>query len=373
MGGTFDPIHRGHIDMAQMALKELALDEVLFIPDGDPPHKCHLAPATDRLAMVRLAMAHRPGFRVSEMEVHRSGTTYTVDTLAQLTQERPGCQLSYIVGADTLMVIETWRDFPRVASMLSSLFCVPRPGIDEAHLHKQEKRIERNYGVRVVRSSRSGLDISSTAVRAAAARYQPLAALVPDEVAEYISQRRLYRVPMLDALHAALSPERYLHTLGVEECAVKLACRYGVDVEKARIAALLHDCARGLTLEDVRALLGVEAGEMALLHAPAGALLARDRYGISDPEILSAIRWHTTGRAHMTPLDKVIYLADFIEPHRKPYDGLELLREAAGMDLDRAVCLAARGALDYVRQRGLSPDRHTLEMLADKIDMEEFA
>jgi nicotinate-nucleotide adenylyltransferase len=369
MGGTFDPVHNGHLLMAEAAMTQHALDEVLFIPDGDPPHKAELAPAEDRLKMVELALKGREGFRALDMEVRRAGQTFTVDTLERLSSDHPSDQFVFIVGADTLMQIETWRNFPRVASLLSGIACAPRAGISAEAVDGQIARLKEQYNLKVLRLSMAPVDVSSTEVRRLVARGLFIGRMVPEGVAQYIRDRGLYQDPMLAELQRALSKERYRHTLGVEQTAVKLAELYGEDPEKARVAALLHDCARCLDSADMRRLVGERVGGSALralMHAPAGAELARQKYGIEDDRILSAIRWHTTGHEGMTRLEKIVYLADFIEPNRPNHPGLQELRAEAFRDLDRAVRMAAESTMRYVRARGLEPDENTMKMLGSE-------
>jgi predicted HD superfamily hydrolase involved in NAD metabolism len=123
----------------------------------------------------------------------------------------------------------------------------------------------------------------------------------------------------------------------------------------------------------MRRLVGERIGASALralMHAPAGAVLAGQKYGIKDEHILSAIRWHTTGHEGMTKLEKIVYLADFIEPNRPPYPGLEELRAETFRDLDRAVRMAAESTMRYVRARGLEPDENTMKMLNSETSTE---
>ena len=369
MGGTFDPVHNGHLLMAEAAMNQLALDEVLFIPDGDPPHKAELAPAEDRLKMVELALKGRGGFRALDMEVRRAGQTFTVDTLEHLTQDHPSDRFVFIVGADTLMLIETWRNFPRVASLLLGVACAPRTGVSAEAEDGQIAHLKEKYNLNVKRLAMAPVDLSSTEVRRLVARGLHIGRMVPEGVADYIRTRGLYLDPMLTELQRALSKERYRHTLGVEQTAVKLAALYGEDPEKARVAALLHDCARCLDSAEMRRLVGERVGPSALralMHAPAGAALARQKYGIEDEHILGAIRWHTTGHEGMTKLEKIVYLADFIEPNRPNHPGLQELRAEAFRDLDRAVRMAAESTMRYVRARGLEPDENTMKMLGSE-------
>lgn len=154
----------------------------------------------------------------------------------------------------------------------------------------------------------------------------------------------------MEKLKAALKPERYEHSLGVMETAGEMAARFGMDVEQARVAGILHDCAKNIAPEEAYRLCeeyGVALDEVSrqsfgLVHQYLGAALARAEYGIEDEEILSAIRCHTTGKADMGPLDKVLYLADFTEPNRdkEPFAGLKELRALCKTDLDEAMLFA---------------------------------
>lgn len=178
------------------------------------------------------------------------------------------------------------------------------------------------------------------------------------------------RDKMLYKLRKTLDAQRFEHTLGVEETARKMALMFGVSEEKASLAGLLHDCAKCMTLSQmVKAarhlpLDPVMKESKALMHSVAGMCIAQTVYGVTDPEVLGAIRWHTTGRAGMTRLEKIIYLADMIEPHRKPYPGLEELREACLTDLDEALLMALRMSLDHVRQQGKTLHPDTMAALA---------
>ena len=169
-------------------------------------------------------------------------------------------------------------------------------------------------------------------------------------------------------LKKELDADRYEHTLGVAETAERMARIFGEDAEKARLAGLLHDCAKCMTLDEMkRAAAGLpedpELNTRALMHAPAGMCLARDKYGVTDPDVLGAIRWHTTGKKGMTALEKIIYLADVIEPNRKSFDGIEELRKLSLRDLDQAMALALRLSVGHVLSRGKPVHPDSLEAL----------
>ncbi|MGI6169554.1 MAG: bis(5'-nucleosyl)-tetraphosphatase (symmetrical) YqeK [Christensenellales bacterium] len=167
------------------------------------------------------------------------------------------------------------------------------------------------------------------------------------------------RIERLEKLRATLEERRLLHTLGVERTAQALARRWGCDEEKAALAGLLHDCAKDilpeLAMEKARelgfAFDAYECFEPKLMHAPLGAALARQEYGVCDDEVLSAIKFHTTGRKNMILLEKIVYMADFIEPGRVFY-GVEELRELAWTDLDEALLFGLRQEICSVVERG---------------------
>ena len=158
-----------------------------------------------------------------------------------------------------------------------------------------------------------------------------------------------------------LSKKRFIHTLGVVESAIYLAKKYGANVEDAHIAALLHDCAKELTLQDMQNLVKSESYDADqellsngnLLHGLAGMIRAKKEFSISDDEVLEAIRVHTTGKVHMSTLDKVIFLADYIEPNRD-FPGVDELRNVSELNLDKAVLLGFDNTIIHLIEQNLS-------------------
>nr|WP_273701823.1 bis(5'-nucleosyl)-tetraphosphatase (symmetrical) YqeK [Tepidanaerobacter acetatoxydans] len=156
-------------------------------------------------------------------------------------------------------------------------------------------------------------------------------------------------------LRKSMNDKRFLHSLGVMQTAEKLAGRYGEDIEKAKVAGLLHDCAKGLDMECQLKLAkyfgilldDIERREKVLIHGPLGAAIAKVEYGINDEQILTAIKVHTTGDADMSLLDRIIFLSDFIEPNRC-FPGVEELRVKAFQDLDDAIIGAFDSTIRYV-------------------------
>jgi predicted HD superfamily hydrolase involved in NAD metabolism len=169
-------------------------------------------------------------------------------------------------------------------------------------------------------------------------------------------------------LQGTLSPKRFSHSLGVMETSVKLASQFGVDVKKAEIAGLLHDCARELENEEVLKLCkehNIEVDDVCehepkLLHGPVGAVVARKEYGIEDEEILGAIYCHTTGRKNMNALDKIIFLADYVEPGRD-FSGVEKVREVVFEDLDKGMVVSLISIIKHLVKKKQLIQKDTID------------
>ena len=191
MGGTFDPVHSGHLFIAEAAMREAELEGVLFLPDGDPPHKTPGAAGKDRLAMVTLALEGYKGFTVSDMELRREGRTYTVDTLEALLAQEPGRDLYYIIGSDTLTQFPTWKTAWKVAG-LCRMLVAPRPGNDHGEIRWLQRKLSADFGLSSLLLKEAGPDISSTRIRQMVRQGESIDALVPAPVARFIREKRLY-------------------------------------------------------------------------------------------------------------------------------------------------------------------------------------
>lgn len=373
MGGTLDPVHSGHLAIAEAVRERCGLDEILLLPAGDPPHKRREVDRFDRLRMAQLAAEACPGMVASDEEVRREGTTYTVDTLRALHQRRPDVDWVYIVGADTVRVLSQWRSFGEVAQ-LCSFAAVGRPG--ENALDEHVRWLEEEFGARIQMLDFDGPDISSSEIRARVARGESIDGLTPPKVADYIRQKGLYLCDfswneLERRLAQRLKPSRFVHTLGVAATAERLAPKNGVEPQRARLAGMLHDCAKSMPADEMRALVranvpDADEQELAMepvLHAPAGMVVARDEFGVGDRDVLNAIRNHTLGRRGMSPLETLIFVSDFIEPNRAPFEGLEETRALAEIDLRAAARRCAQLSSEFVLRRGGQVNPRTAEML----------
>ena len=191
MGGSFNPIHIGHLVTADEARHSFDLDEVVFVPAGHPWQKDvrDVAPAEHRYMMCIIATSQDPTFRVSRIEIDRPGPTYTLDTLRALKDERPLDELFFITGADAILQILTWRD-PEAVLREARFIAATRPGYD---LDRLEKELPEGLEDRVAIMEIPALAISSTDVRIRAREGRPVRYLVPAGVAEYIEKNGLYR------------------------------------------------------------------------------------------------------------------------------------------------------------------------------------
>ena len=193
MGGTFDPVHNGHLIVAEEAKAQLNLNEVLFIPAGQPWLKADrtITPAEHRLNMLRLALADRPYFKISEMEVRRLGPTYTIDTITELrAQLDDKDELFFILGQDSLMQLPQWHDAPKLIE-LCYLVAAPRPDVKKPDLKALETEIP-GISQRVMLMNRPLVDISATNIRERVARGLSVRHLVPEPVNRYIKEHGLY-------------------------------------------------------------------------------------------------------------------------------------------------------------------------------------
>ena len=376
-GGTFNPIHRGHLSAASAAAEQLGLDKLLLIPDAIPPHKplpAGSAGGEDRLEMVRLCTGDLPvSAEVSDMELRRQGASYTCDTLLALRRAYPADELFLLMGSDMFLSFETWSR-PAEICRLATLAVFSRRREDESAVFGRQKiKLEQTYGARitVVRNPHV-VEISSTELRERLSRGQGREHLT-EPVYGYILRKGLYgtktdlkRLSPEELRPIALSylkPKRMPHVLGTEQEAVRLAERYGADVTKARIAALLHDCTKKLDMDEQLALCrhyGIPLDELEqkalkLLHSKTGAAIARDVFAVDD-DVYSAILYHTTGKPDMTLLEKIIYLADYIEPTRD-FPGVEALRRTVYEDLDRGLLMGLTMTIDEMEEMG-NPVHH---------------
>ncbi|MCR5692067.1 MAG: nicotinate-nucleotide adenylyltransferase [Eubacterium sp.] len=371
MGGTFNPIHNINLIIGQIACEKFKLDQVWFMPCKQPPHKTEgdLVSEEDRKRMVQLAIDPYKHFSCSDFEFHLPGKSYTSRTLEALTETCSDCQFYFIMGGDSLRDFDKWHKPEKIAKLCHILAC-GRQGED---LKKLCQKWKDKYGARIDYFTIPESQISSSQIRKDLGDGLLPIGQVDDRVLTYIRMHGLYGTKPLvfdndhatkklyQMLSSSLRPKRYIHTLGVATTAASLAMAHGHSVQEAELSGLLHDCAKYLTNQEqinecIRLGVDLTSFEMenpALIHGKLGAVYARDRYGVDNPAILSAISYHTTGKANMTRLEKIVYIADYIEPNRTmetyPHSLVEV-RAASFMDLDQAMIMILENTFDYLQK-----------------------
>lgn len=382
-GGTFDPIHRGHMAAAQTAAAMLKLDKLLLIPAGIPPHKAlpdGSAPAKDRLAMTEIA-ADRLGLKIPvevlDLELRREGKSFTSDTLRTLREQYPEDELWLLMGTDMFLTLQTWHE-PEVILSMAKVCAFGRTEQDGEELFAPQRAyLAETYGADMVTITLPGLvDVSSTELRARLRAGQR-----PEELDEsvygYILLNGLYGTnadlhhlnweDLRACSYSMIRSKRIPHVRGCEEEAVRLARVWGEDEDIARAAAILHDCTKYLELDEQLYLChkyGIMLDELEqravkLLHSKTGAGVARHMFGMPDA-VYDAIFWHTTGKADMTMMEKILYIADYMEPNRD-FDGVERLRELVYTDISAACLLGLEMSIEDLNSRGNPVHNNTQE------------
>ena len=371
-GGSFNPPHLGHLAAAGAAVAALGLDRLVFIPAGVPPHK-ELAPGTpgreQRLEMTRIAadqLLMPASTEVWDTELHREGKSYTADTLEEAAARWPGDELWLLMGTDMFLTLHLWAE-PEKILALAGVCAFGRTEADgEEMFAPQREFLSRKFHAKIATISIPGLvDISSTRLRELLAQGKGREFL-PEAVYGYILREKLYgtRADMkglsLEDLrcvsYSMVYAKRLAHIRGCEEEAARLARRWGADEEWMRRAAILHDCTKYFTVRQHLeicerygiALSPLERATDKLLHAKSGAALAKYIFGFDG--IYDAIFYHTTARAGMSLEEKILYVADYMEPCRA-FPEVGELRRLAYTDLDGAVGMGASLSVQEMVQR----------------------
>ena len=369
IGGTFDPIHIGHLIIAQNAVTQYHLDQILFIPTGHSPHKDdkEIEQSAHRLEMIRLSIKNNPDFYFSAMEINAARTSYTYLTLQELHRNYPDWELYFLMGADSLDYLDKWME-PAEICRLATLLVAIRDDLDMNRIKNKAAELKRLYEADIRPIITPNVSVSSHNIRERVAKGEPIRYLVTPEVEEYIAHQCLYQedegqTPMNERLNKIkktlkkeLDKDRYEHTLGVMYTSACLAMANGYDMEKAQLAGLLHDCAKCIPNEKKLKICvknnipvtQVEKDNPFLLHAKVGAFLARVLYEVEDEEILHAISVHTTGAPAMNTLDKIVFIADYIEPKRDKAANLKEIRKTAFEDLDEALKMILCDTIHYL-------------------------
>jgi len=376
LGGSFNPVHLGHLLIADEVVSRFGYDSVIFIPAFISPHKLNadMASPDDRLDMVNAAIMNESRFLVDNCELRRSGVSYTIDTVDNIERRyRPNGKLGLIIGEDLVSSFSTWRRVDELVSRVDIILAT-RPGFSGTDFAYPHLKLEN-----------STLAISSSGIRALIGRGEPWRFLVPDAVREKIEERGLYgskkrqisfarKTSMAVEAHAfsELGTSRYLHSRGVAYLASELCVRFGLDPEQGYLAGIAHDICKelssdriiSLALLDGNPISDIEKAKPSLLHARAAACFLESRFGYRDETVLGAIRHHTFGTSGMSALGKVVYIADKIEPSRLSVSPHlhEMIRTA---ELDILFAATVEDTIRYLRERGKIVSEDTKRLAAE--------
>ena len=371
-GGAFNPPHTGHIRAAEFAVQALNLDKLLLIPSCSSPHKplpAGSATPEQRLEMTKTWAGEK--MEVCDIELSRGGTSYTYETVEQLKKQYPDDELILFMGTDMFLSFHTWKEPERILRCVSLAVFYRGDKGEQADIAAKQREYE-TAGHRVYLVENPVTEISSTQLRRMLV-FRCAAPFMDEKVLAYIETNGLYgtakdykNLPM-DKLEQVvvelLNPNRVKHVLGCRDTAADLAKVWGADVTDAARAGLLHDITKALdgplqlTLcrEYGKVLDDFSENNPKTLHALTGSLVAKRIFGENEA-VVSAIESHTTGKPAMNTLEKIIYVADYMEPNRD-FPGVEELRRLAYTDLDGALKLGLEMTLAMLKQqkRQISP------------------
>ena len=380
-GGTFNPPHTGHIGAGLQALQALGLSMLYVIPDRIAPHKVipEGSPSPEqRLEMIRIALDGTENVVVSDMELRREGKSYTYETVEQLRTMHPDAELVLLMGTDNFLTFHEWRCPERILAQAAiGVFYRGDRGEKEQIAARKAEMEAAGHTVYLV--SNDVVEISSTNLRRMLV-FDCADPFLPKGVGRYIRENELYGVncnyknlsmeELEKVVISLLKPSRVGHVLGCRDTAVELAKRWGANETDAARAGILHDVTKALD-GPLQLTLCAEYGTILTdfgkkypktLHALTGALVAERIFG-ENAAVVNAIRHHTTGKANMSLLEKIIYVADYMEPNRD-FPGVERLRELAFSNLDAALKLGLEMTLEHLKRQGAEVSPESRDALA---------
>lgn len=348
-GGSFDPIHNEHIAYVRAALEKLC-DLVIVMPSRLAPHKRLGARASgeDRLEMCRLAFEDEPRVKVSDYEIAKSGVSFSYLTCRAFRKRFPDAERYFLVGADMLEDFFTWKNPQDILENVTLVAC----GRGDERTESLHERFRETFQKDFLALDFAGKEVSSTDIRVSVA-FGKSPEELDKKVLGYIRERGLYTHPAIAPALALEKPERREHSFRVAEMACARARSLGIREDKALLAAALHDCAKYVPLSSplLEGFACPDNVPPPVLHQYTGAYLAEKRFGIRDAEVLDAICYHTSGRAGMGELEKLIYLSDLLEAGRD-FPGVEELRSLFWKDLDACLLESLRHEVEYLGGTG---------------------
>ncbi|RIV16909.1 nicotinate-nucleotide adenylyltransferase [Mycoplasmopsis gallopavonis] len=319
-GGSFDPVHKGHIKVAKFAIQQLGLNKLFLVPTNVSPFKAKFKTTSnaDKINMLNLVLEDK--MEISEFETKRGGISYTIDTVKYFKKKYPNAQLFLIIGSDNVSKLHKWKEIDQIASLAQIVVIKRTKTINKQNIKKYHAILLNN----------DLFDYSSTEIK------QGYLDMVDPKVLDYIQANGLY---LEKIIHNSLSALRAKHSISTAKFAAELAKAHNISAKKAYFAGLMHDIAKEWSESESRNFIKEYLPELENvpkheLHQICGMLWAEHGYGIKDPEILKAIRFHTTMSLTMSDLDKIIFIADKICEGRR-FPGIQKIRELVFQDLEQ--------------------------------------
>jgi len=390
LGGSFNPIHLGHLYAADKAYAALGLDRVIFIPAFRSPFKLDRTEqflnqeshAKDRTDMTAAAISGDFRYALDNCEIKKEGISYTINTIEDIiSRYRPSGRPVLIIGDDLAPDFKKWRDYERILDLA------------EIAVARRTNTLPVDYSFPCIQLENEVMDISSSKVRRKIKEDSDWRSLVPSGVRAIIEDRKLYNfyvaknekfsndcsikniLHIEDAARHALSTERFLHSRNTALAAVDLCRRFNLDPKAGYLAGIAHDLAKQMDGKQILKIVksrkseydisSIEKDKPNLLHGKAAAVLLREQFNIHNKEVLEAIACHTFGSDKMGPLAKIVYIADKTEVSRHIDSGLRKICSDE-TDLDNILFSVLEGTIVKLKAKELNLSKDTL-MLLDKI------
>ena len=334
-GGGFDPIHLGHINMA-LAARDTLNAEVIFVPAKVAIWKSDSVSTEHKINMIKLAIRGYNGFSIDDYETKQEVQPYSYETISYFKKTYPKDQIYLLIGQDQANSFHLWKEAEKIAKMAKIVY-FKRPKFELNHENIAKYQMIEITGKEIEASSTDIRNLKSISV--------------PEDVLSYIEDNDLY---FISKIKSKIKESRFLHSLSVAHLALKIAKKHNLDYQKAYIAGILHDIAKGIDKNESLELMKkyypdyVSIGAFAY-HQFLGEKIAKEEFEVVDEEILGTIKYHTTGKKEMNWLEKLIYAVDKIDPTRG-YDSSEMIK-AMEEDVDSGFLVVLKANYDYLQAK----------------------
>lgn len=351
-GGSYNPIHQGHLNAVLNAQEVLKCDEIWLIPRKYNYDGTLLLSGKDRINMIKLATASFKNIKICDVELkdENKELIYTYNTAKILVNSHKNYNFYFLIGADQLNNLPHWYEVDKLTKLFHFV-CYQRPG------YPINQEIVNKYNVSVVNGKQ--IEVSSTLIRSG------VFSNIDESIVKYIYKHQLY---LKERVMPYLSETRFIHVLSTAHLAKKIAYALNVDTNRAYVAGILHDIAKGKTNEEIYSIVKQYFPRKAnypkySLHAYASEYIAKEEFKITDKKILKAIRNHARPCKNMSTLDKIIYCADKLEETRQFANKMDTIREMAFIDINKCFILTMEDQVNYLKANNLKIDVNTCKMI----------